>query len=626
MGNVLSFFDGLKNAITGTGTNRDARTANHYVSRALGQAEIAAAYSASGLMRKIVRIPALDVVREWRDWTGLNAEQAAAVFEQEKRHAIRQKVQQVETLRGMGGGALILGLPGLPETPAPDITGKNGLAYVNVVSRWSLTFEDMQDDARLPGFGEPAMWRVKTKDGQDNLHPSRVIPFRADTTASLAMPSTWTTADAFWGESTVQQVLDAVQDNDSARASFAAILHKARSLRLGVRGLYEMLAAGQDSVISDRLQMITLAESIHNAIVFDAGDDEGKGGETITDAQYSFTGAKDMLNNYAEFVAAISDIPATRLLGRAPEGLNSSGESQQADWNKKIRAHQTLDLGPCLDRLDRYLIPSAIGSMPSSVAYDFAPLDTPDQEKVATRFKTQMEAASTLRDLSAIPDQAFARGLQSLMIEEGYLPELEAALSKLSDDERYGIQPSGGAEGREVIEPSAGASGVGLEAEPLRRAANDAKPRTLYVSRKLLNAAEVLRWANGQGFKTTLPAADMHVTVLYSKAHVDWMKMGEDFGGGELTVSAGGARLIEQFDGGAVVLLFNSSTLSWRHEEMVRNGASHDFPEYQSHVTITYDPGEVDVAQIEPYRGELRFGPEIFEELDEDWKANLKEK
>jgi hypothetical protein len=108
------------------------------------------------------------------------------------------------------------------------------------------------------------------------------------------------------------------------------------------------------------------------------------------------------------------------------------------------------------------------------------------------------------------------------------------------------------------------------------------------------------------------------------------MKMGgEDWGSdgkGNLTVNPGGPRIVEALgDKGAVVLLFGSSPLSWRHEAMKREGASHDFPEYQPHVTITYDPGNVDLSKVEPYRGKLVFGPEIFEELDTDYTPGAKD-
>lgn len=629
--------DGLRNAITGAGTRYDARGATSYIARALTQQEIEQAYRGSGLMRKIVAIPALDMVREWRDWSGLDAKQTAKLYDEEKRLGLRQKVRQAEVLRGLGGGALILGLPGEPAQPAPANVSTNGLAYVHVVSRWHLTFERVEDDARLPGFGEPAMWRMNATGGQVAIHPSRIIAFRADTTAGLASTMSLGRSDeAFWGESTVAQVLDAVKDSDTARASFAALLHKARLTRFGIPNLSETVSmpGGQDQ-ISARLATLAMAESIHNAAIYDSGNGGTNPGEAITDAVYNFDGAKDVINAFNEFVAAISDIPATRLLGRAPEGMNSSGESQQTDWRKKVRAMQTLELAPCLDRLDRYLVPSALGTVPPEASYDFAPLDTPGEKENAERFKLQMEAAEKLSGLAAMPERAFNRGLQSLLIEEGYLPELEVALAEIPEEERYGVEaePDEGDETDEFGEQqrkggdpaSAGAGGEGLEAEPPRRAANDAAPRTLYVSRKLLNADELIAWAKAQGFETTLPASEMHVTITYSRQALDWLKVESEWGenDGKLTVAPGGARIVEPLgDKGAIVLLFNSSALSWRHEAIKRAGASHDFDEFQPHVTITYAGGEVDLEKAEPFRGKLVFGPEIFEELDEGWKPS----
>lgn len=633
MGAVSYLKDRLTNALTGAGTSRDARRANAYVSRALTQHEIAHAYSGSGLMRKVVQIPALDMVREWRDWSGLDDDQASALYDEEKRLAIRQKVLQVETLRRMGGGALILGLPGLPEQPAPSTVGRKTLAFIHVVSRWHLSFNQLSDDATTDGFGEPAMWRMNTADGQKDIHPSRVIPFRADTSAAMILPSVGSD-DAFWGESAIAQVLDAVQDSDTARAAFASLLHKARLLRIGIPNLVELAGEpeGEGQVMA-RLALLATAESIHNATIFDAGDPEhGKGGEKIEDATYNFAGAKDIINALNEFVAAISDIPATRLLGRAPEGLNSSGDSQQADWQKKIRAMQTLDLAPCLDRLDRYLVPSAIGSFPEAASYEFAPLGTETDTERATRFKTEAEAVQIVANMGVVPEEVLSRGAQSWLVAEGYLPELEAALADIPDEERFGLAAGPEEIDNDGKERDPSSAGVGGEMEaPPRRAANDAAPRPLYVHRKLLNAAELIKWAKAQGFKTTLPASDMHVTLLYSKSAVDWMKMGGESWGsdgkGEFIVPPGGARLVEPLgDQGAIVLLFNSSSLAWRHEEMVRNGASHDFDEYQPHVTISYEAGDVDLSKIEPFRGELRFGPEMFEPLDEDWKTKIEER
>ncbi|TGP22305.1 MULTISPECIES: phage portal protein [unclassified Mesorhizobium] len=171
----------------------------------------------------------------------------------------------------------------------------------------------------------------------------------------------------------------------------------------------------------------------------------------------------------------------------------------------------------------------------------------------------------------------------------------------------------------EVWQPATMAP-AGQEPKP-GQAETKATPRSLYVCRKLLNTDAFLKWAHGQGFKNTLPADELHVTIAYSRARIDWLTVGENWvqnPKGTLTIAPGGPRVVEALgkDGAAIALLFASTDLSWRHMAIREAGASWDWPEYQPHVTITMDAAGVDLDKVEPYRGELVFGPEIFEEVD----------
>ncbi|WP_054133832.1 DUF935 family protein [Blastomonas sp. AAP25] len=152
-------------------------------------------------------------------------------------------------------------------------------------------------------------------------------------------------------------------------------------------------------------------------------------------------------------------------------------------------------------------------------------------------------------------------------------------------------------------------------------------PRPLYVHRKLVNAEKLVAWARKQGFKTVVDPADMHVTVAYSKKAVNWFGMGDDYGfyREPLRVMPGGPRVVDRLgDQGAVVLHFWDGYLANRHRTMREAGASWDFPTYLPHVTFTYEPGEVDLAAVEPFTGELLFGPEIFEPIDDDWASGVR--
>jgi hypothetical protein len=158
------------------------------------------------------------------------------------------------------------------------------------------------------------------------------------------------------------------------------------------------------------------------------------------------------------------------------------------------------------------------------------------------------------------------------------------------------------------------------------------EPRPLYVRRDVLNGAEIIRWAKAQGFTTTLPADELHVTIAYSKNPVDWMAAEAAWNQdekGRIFVGPGGPRVIEEFNGGAVVLRISDWNLEWAHNRFKEIGASWDHDGYSPHITITYSkPEELDLSQIEPYRGRVELGPEIFEAIDPDdgWKDKLVEK
>jgi hypothetical protein len=178
---------------------------------------------------------------------------------------------------------------------------------------------------------------------------------------------------------------------------------------------------------------------------------------------------------------------------------------------------------------------------------------------------------------------------------------------------------------------------IGAEDEKKRRGEIAKRGRApLYVYRKVVNAAAIAAWCREQGFPSVRDEASMHVTVTYSKDPVDWLAMGEPDNwpnpdaNGNITLPAGGPRMLESFGGGenpkVIVLAFASNSLSWRHRSMREKGASWKFPDYTPHITLSADAGDFDFEALKPYAGEIVLGPEIFEPIDEAWAAKIVEK
>lgn len=156
--------------------------------------------------------------------------------------------------------------------------------------------------------------------------------------------------------------------------------------------------------------------------------------------------------------------------------------------------------------------------------------------------------------------------------------------------------------------------------------AKSIEPKPLYVRRDLTNAADLVAWAKRAGIPNIVAASEMHVTVCYSRAPVDWMAMGNDYRD-TVIVGKGGPRVLARFgktDAKVAVLAFASSDLEWRHHEMCERGASFDFPSYRPHVTIGLNlPPDFDLDAVEPYTGPLRFGPEVFEAIDDNFTVRM---
>ena len=623
-GNVLSLpiplRDGLASLMTGRGTSIDRATSEFWHFMPQNPQQIVAGYRSNWLLAKIVDIPAEDMVREWRDWQA-DASQVEKLEEAERLLGIVGKVQQGIAYGRLGGGAMLLGYGDAdPSAPAPKAR-RDGLKYIHVFNRWEILVGEEDRDITSPWYGQPQYYTIAGVNGALRIHPSRVIPFKGEPVPRMPGVS-W--EDYFWGDSIITRVDRAVKNAVKSNDGFAGLVDEAKLDIYRLSGMAQTLAQpGGEDKIRRRMEIAAQGKSMWRGTYMDK-DDEWE------QKQINWSGMPQMIETLLSVVAAAADIPATRLLGRAPQGMNATGEGDEKNYNTMIASKQRLYLSPSVDRLDEALIPHALGTRPKEVGYAWSPLSMPTEKERAETFKIVLEAVASLETNALAPSEVIAESVKSYVSNEQLLPGWDKAYADFEakgvfdpNEDPSAIVPIRGKGG----DPSASAGNGGSMGQPASRATNDAKPIPLYVQRKLLNASELIAWAKEQGFTSTLPADDMHVTVLYSRTPVDPIKMGETWSGdddGKLTIRPGGPRAIEKLGENDVVLLFASEQLVWRHRSMVEAGASHDYEEYTPHVTISYE-ADLDLDAIKPFTGKLVFGPEIFEPLDLEWKAKIAE-
>lgn len=437
----MRFRDGLSNLVTGLGTCADARTSRAYFANIMTPQQIEEAFEGSAMLRKAVTIPATDRIRAWRDWQA-DKDQIEALEAEERKHQLQAKVRQAEILRGLGGGAIILVGPGDTAMPL-NVTGKGGLVAVNVVSRWHIQGHDWVEDLSSADYGKPAYWTMGGSQGQTRLHPSRVVCFRAEPLPSVFRGSY---EERFWGRGRVPSLLEPAQNLDEALATFSAIIKDALTIDVGISKLLDIVATTEgEAQLMRRLSLMIQGSSIFNGKLYDLGSGDGKDAEKIDRHQVTWAGIPDIIRVYAEAFSAASDIPVTRLWGTSAKGLNATGEGDKANWREAVETGQELELRPCLEEIDAALIPSALGNRPPEIWWKFGDMDTPSEKDQADRFKTWAEAADKVSMSGAIPDQAFNTAYQNAIIENGWLPGLDAALEEMAKSNPELVKPGAGA-------------------------------------------------------------------------------------------------------------------------------------------------------------------------------------
>ena len=142
-------------------------------------------------------------------------------------------------------------------------------------------------------------------------------------------------------------------------------------------------------------------------------------GDNIKNTQYTFTGLKDVFDSMCLNLCGCSHIPAAKLFGREPAGLNSSGKSDLQNYYDYVEGQRETRLRPLLEKLLPVLAMSCWGYVPGDIGVSFPSLWTPTAKELAEIAEKKAAAVRSVFQAGLIAADTAQRELKKLSEETG---------------------------------------------------------------------------------------------------------------------------------------------------------------------------------------------------------------
>jgi phage-related protein (TIGR01555 family) len=356
-----SRFDGWYNAQTGLGTSERDKLLSHQFLRSitLDNDTLEALYHEDDLAAKIVHDVVLDAMSngfELVDSTADSPEDFADDSEELWRvveeFGVADKTAQGDIWGRLHGDAFVLlGVEGAgePSQPFDDERMRAGkLKFLTVLDRRDLVIDSYYNDPLADAkYGEPKTYRLNTQvvgRGAQGavVHETRLIRFSGAMTSLRER-----TRNGGWNHSVLRRVYAVLQSANSNWQSVASLMTEASVGKWKIKDLAEMTAKSQLTKLQARMEAADMGRAVNRSVLLDAEF------EDYIRESTSFSGLPEVIDKTWQRLAAAADMPVTRLMGMSPAGLNATGESDAANWFKRVEVHQEQVIRPRLDRLVR---------------------------------------------------------------------------------------------------------------------------------------------------------------------------------------------------------------------------------------------------------------------------------
>lgn len=330
--------DGWTNLLSGLGKLAD-KTAGTSFGEApvIGDAELAAIYGGAGIGANIVDMPAEDAVRP--GWE-IPADTDGALTRKLDAIGLPGAIEQaLKWARLFGGAIVVLGIKDGLDLSQPVTAAAGDLAWARVYDRTqiTLTSADFGDDPKSIYYEVPYRYNITRAQGTPvTVHASRCLVFRGVPVPYVAGVDL---QRRYWGDSALVRVYSDLLNLGAGMQGIAHLMQEVSVGKYKIAGLQDILSENNTQAMWDRLEIINAAKSVINAVLLGETED-------YTRDSVSFSGTPEIIDRQILMVSASSGIPVTRLFGRAPAGLNSTGEADLRTYYDRVGAIQWTKVCP----------------------------------------------------------------------------------------------------------------------------------------------------------------------------------------------------------------------------------------------------------------------------------------
>jgi len=416
---ILAALDGYSNAAAFLGEDSVLLSSGTYRRSGLtaNTELLTVAYRENWLAKRIIDMPCEDMTRAWYSLsTSLPADALHDLYRLEAKHNVKQEIANAIRWGRLYGGAIALmvirGEEDQLDQPLdldmllPDCF--QGLLVLDRAQGIEPSLE-LVSDLDDPDFGLPMYytvnieWRVESEEWRERdsaaagyqqvkIHHSRVLRF-----IGRELPHMETVAENYWGASELEHIWDELQKRSATSANIAQLIFQANITTLKMGDLGEHLAYGSDRMQSKVMETLTNENRLRTSYGIQLMSAE----DSLETHAYTFSGLSDVYESFMMDMAGAAEIPATKLFGRSPQGMNSTGEADLRNYYDMIAQMQERHLRPALEKLLPVMAISCWAYVPDDLEIVFRPVMT----------TSPAERAELVQKLSNDVIEAFKCGL-----------------------------------------------------------------------------------------------------------------------------------------------------------------------------------------------------------------------